>query len=232
MSSPQVENGYTRIANELYEKILVFPFTKRQLLIVLAVIRKTYGFGKKEDDMTLTQLADMTGIDLANVSRTVKELHCMNVLLKQQGRYGYVLGISKDYRKWKTLPKQQEVVKSTSDLCQYGNSVLPKQQTQKTTTKNNNKRKEHPLFPQFYEHYPVHKERTRAAKAFAKIDPSEELLALMLGAIDNQMAEREWKKNTNQFVPDWKHPATWLNSGCWEDEIEQAPTTNKRRLAI
>ncbi|WP_374993057.1 replication protein, partial [Burkholderia multivorans] len=50
--SPQIEDGYTRIANELYEAILGFGFTQRQLLVLLTVLRKTYGYGKKEDDMS------------------------------------------------------------------------------------------------------------------------------------------------------------------------------------
>jgi Bacteriophage replication protein O len=37
-NTPQLENGYIRIANELYEAILRFPFTKRELLIVLAIV--------------------------------------------------------------------------------------------------------------------------------------------------------------------------------------------------
>ena len=41
MASPQTENGYTRIANELFDAILAFPFSKRELLIVLG--RAPYG---------------------------------------------------------------------------------------------------------------------------------------------------------------------------------------------
>lgn len=42
-----LDNGYTRIANELLDAIMLAGLTKHQLLIVMAVWRKTYGFNKK-----------------------------------------------------------------------------------------------------------------------------------------------------------------------------------------
>lgn len=47
MANPQIENGYTRIANELLEALLLANLSKRQLLVALAVIRQTYGFNRK-----------------------------------------------------------------------------------------------------------------------------------------------------------------------------------------
>lgn len=41
-----IDDGYTRIANELLEAVMAADLTARQLKVVLAVIRKTYGFGK------------------------------------------------------------------------------------------------------------------------------------------------------------------------------------------
>jgi phage replication O-like protein O len=91
MSGPQLEDGYTRIANELLDEILRYPLTKRQLSVLLAVIRKTYGYNKKADDISSRQLARMTGIDQADCARTVRELTRLGVLLKDSGRYGHRL---------------------------------------------------------------------------------------------------------------------------------------------
>lgn len=120
---PQLEDGYTRIACELLEAIARFDFSKRQYKVVLAVIRKTYGFGKKTDDMTITQIANLTGLELGNCSKTVSELGQMRTLLIQQGEYGYVIGLNKNYAEWipcqnnKGLSKQQgEVVKTTNTI--------------------------------------------------------------------------------------------------------------------
>ncbi|MGP4870955.1 replication protein, partial [Klebsiella pneumoniae] len=37
-----IDDGYTRIANELLEAVMAADLTARQLKVVLAVIRKTY----------------------------------------------------------------------------------------------------------------------------------------------------------------------------------------------
>ena len=62
MASPQTEHGFTRLADELLDALICYPFTKRQYKVLLAVIRKTYGFQKREDDITAPQLAAMTGL--------------------------------------------------------------------------------------------------------------------------------------------------------------------------
>ncbi|HEC16012.1 MAG TPA: hypothetical protein ENI99_05490 [Sedimenticola sp.] len=105
LASPQTENGFTRLADELLDALIRYPFTKRQYKVLLAVIRKTYGFHKREDDITAPQLAAMTGLDRANVIRAVNELVAIDVINKRPGRFGQVLGINKDYEAW-AVPKQ------------------------------------------------------------------------------------------------------------------------------
>lgn len=56
MASPQLENGYTRIANEVLEHLISFGLSGGELAMCLLVIRKTYGYGKKWDIISLSQL--------------------------------------------------------------------------------------------------------------------------------------------------------------------------------
>ena len=128
MSRPQLEDGYVRIANELLEAIIRAPLSKRELMIVLAVVRKTYGYGKKTDDISLSQLAQMTGVDRSNVSRAINDLAAAGVLSKRQGRYGQVLGLDKNYQKW--------AVAKSATRCQNDNRAVAKT----ATTKDNSKR--------------------------------------------------------------------------------------------
>ncbi len=101
--SPQVGDGFTPIANELLEAIIRFNFSKRQQKIVFAVIRKTYGFGKKRDDISLAQMHKMTGIAKGHCSLTVTELVTLGVLLKSEGKYGYLIELNKNYYDWGLL---------------------------------------------------------------------------------------------------------------------------------
>jgi len=72
--NPQLEDGYTKIANDILEGILLADLNKEELKIVMAIIRKTYGWNKKTDKISFSQLATLTGIDRRHISRGVKSL--------------------------------------------------------------------------------------------------------------------------------------------------------------
>lgn len=106
MSSPKIEDGYTRIANELLEAIIRFNFSKREMKIMLVTIRKTYGYQKKRDIISLSQFSNLTGIDKANVQKTLNALASKKVLLKQPTPKGQNVGINKNYGEWLGRSKQ------------------------------------------------------------------------------------------------------------------------------
>ena len=71
------------------------------------------------------------------------------------------------------------------------------------------------LFKKFWIAYPKKKSKGQAEKAWAKINPSEQLLETMLSKIETAKTSKEWAKDNGEFIP---HPATWLNAKGWEDE--------------
>jgi phage replication O-like protein O len=105
MKNPQLEDGFTRIANELFEAILGFDFSERQLKVLLTIVRKTYGYGKKEDDMSASQIGKVCNIDRSNVTRVLGQLEKMKVITKRHGGYGMIIGINKSHQEWaKEMP--------------------------------------------------------------------------------------------------------------------------------
>jgi phage replication O-like protein O len=126
--SPQKENGYTPIANELLEQFISFNFSKRQLSVVLSVVRMTYGYNKKQDSLSGWQIAEMTKIDRSHVSKTINELVLMNVLIKhEEGRNSHgvfinEISINKDYSQWLTVADSATVAK-TAPLLIHGITV-------------------------------------------------------------------------------------------------------------
>lgn len=99
-ASPQVEDGYTRIANELFDAALGYPFSLRQAKVFFALIRKTYGYNKKHDDLSASQIAELCGVARNHVTTTLNELADLNVITKLPGQFGSLVGINKDYRRW------------------------------------------------------------------------------------------------------------------------------------
>ena len=91
-TTPQLEDGHTRIANELLEALLLARLTSRQWVIVMALVRKTYGYNKKTDDIGLVQLSDLTGLAKPHVSVAVRELEERRIIRRKQGKFGHVMG--------------------------------------------------------------------------------------------------------------------------------------------
>jgi hypothetical protein len=90
--------------------------------------------------------------------------------------------------------------------------------TKETTTKETiTKEKRLSDFLLFWDLYPNKKEKQAALKVWEKLNGSRPPIETILEAIKKQI---EWRKNANgEFRPEWKHPATWLNKGCWDDEL-------------
>lgn len=93
-----LDDGYTRTANALMEAVMLSGLTQHQLLIVIAVWRKTYGYNKKMDWIGNEQFAALTGMAPTKCSTAKNELVRMGVLT-QTGRQ---VGMNKNISEWKT----------------------------------------------------------------------------------------------------------------------------------
>ncbi|WP_238485098.1 replication protein [Rahnella rivi] len=126
------DDGYTRIANELLEAVMSADLTARQLKVALAVMRKTYGFGKKTDRITNTQIAGMTGIHHTHVCTAKNEMIAMNVIITS----GSQIGINKVVSDWNFNISQvsETLAKSANKtLAEVANDHSPTQLNTKET---------------------------------------------------------------------------------------------------
>ena len=139
MANPQGDKDYTKVSNEIIEALALTDLSNYEFRVFMMLIRKTYGFHKKTDWISLSQLAERTGIKLSHICRTIKKLKAKNMIIKN----GKITGIQKDYEQWKLpkqvtnlngkvtqtgkLPKQVILPKQVSKVTQTGNKKLPKQ---------------------------------------------------------------------------------------------------------
>ncbi|MGU4422419.1 replication protein [Escherichia coli] len=91
-----IDDGYTRFANELLEAIASADLTARQLKVMLAYVRKTCGFNKKTDRIADEQIAQLTGLSRQNVNKAKKELISMNCLFMD----GNQIGVNSEVSAW------------------------------------------------------------------------------------------------------------------------------------
>lgn len=103
MINPQKENGFTAIANELMEIIAKTDFNGTQRRIIDVVLRQTYGWQRKEHELSLTFIATATGIHKMQVQRELATLIERNVILiTKEGSYTKprTLAFNKKYNSW------------------------------------------------------------------------------------------------------------------------------------
>lgn len=108
MASPQKENGNTGIANELLEKIVQYPWGEKScspLRLLLFVARKTYGFQKSSDVISLTQFQKGTHLARSTIIRSLRWLVAHALLVVGETTLkGRSYAINKDYDKWVVAP--------------------------------------------------------------------------------------------------------------------------------
>jgi len=186
---------------------------------------------------SISTLIERTGLDRKTVINAVKVLQELGIITDTGDRVGrtksitvYKLNVPSSPQNG-TAKQSQNRDNSTPKAVPFfpaSSPAFPSKQSQKRDTDPNRtqstpkKRRmrndAHPLFELWYAAYPLKKSRAAASKAFSKLNPDESLVHAMIEAIDRQIGEREAKRRRDVFVPQWKHPATWLNGECWLDE--------------
>ncbi|EGY1273296.1 replication protein [Escherichia coli] len=119
-----LDDGYTRIANELLEAVMLAGLSQHQLLVFMAVMRKTYGFNKKSDWVSNEQISELTGI-LPHKCSAAKSVLVKRGIFIQSGRN---IGINNVVSEWETLPesgKKNNVYPKEVNLPESGKKSLP-----------------------------------------------------------------------------------------------------------
>jgi len=143
IASPQKENGFIGIANDLYEELTKVPLLGAELQVVLFVIRKTYGFNKIEDEISLTQFEKATCKSRPTIVKALKKLQLVNILqLVKTGdskKSSNIYKLNKDFDTWK-LVNTSELVKQNGSTSKANASQLVKTgKHTKDNTKDNTK---------------------------------------------------------------------------------------------
>jgi phage replication O-like protein O len=120
MANPQVENGHVKIANEIVEQLARINLSNYEWRILMVILRKTYGWNKKTDNISLSQFQESTGITTQHVAVAIKRLVKDNIIIKHNGNKIMEYGLQKDYSKW--LNNQHPLLNSV-----VPNQVVPKE---------------------------------------------------------------------------------------------------------
>ncbi|MDX8047135.1 replication protein [Gracilibacillus sp. S3-1-1] len=105
MANPQLENGYTRIANELWNEILRRNFTKRQINLILFIWRLSYGTGQKACKIAKFTSFEQVGMYKQDVKKELVFLRECAVLEWEEE--SMVFSINKHYQNWQVTPNKK-----------------------------------------------------------------------------------------------------------------------------
>lgn len=117
------EDGFMRVANELTDSLLMADLTARQLKVMLAIMRKTYGFNKPMDRLTNTQIAAMTGIHHTHICAAKRQLIERKFLIAD----GVRIGVNKVVSDWISQDSLTLAKAANKTLAKSANGYKPTQ---------------------------------------------------------------------------------------------------------
>lgn len=80
-------------------------------------------------------------------------------------------------------------------------------------------------FDRFWEEYPKKVGKKEAKKAFGRAKKTTDA-ETMIRAVIAQKSSGQWKRDNGRYIP---NPATWLNQGRWDDEIQVEKTMKEKQ---
>lgn len=138
--NPQVQDGFVKIANELYFAILAVKINLTELKIILVILKLTYGFGRKVFPIKLSEFENLTGIKRQNCWRSIQSLAEKNMITVIPGDYSElkslgviptdysqcrIYGINKKYLKWNVKWNCNPYGLQTVITSDYSCEVIP-----------------------------------------------------------------------------------------------------------
>lgn len=242
MASPQKENGFTPIANELLDAIVKSFSFCRESRAVIWIMRQTYSWHKAftEEPLKATQFERDSGLPYSSAKKALQSL--------KDSKIAHPNGINKDYEKWTgkgsymarliygpahigaKKGSYMSLLGLKDELKNGPYKVLKKFKEKKEMlhggktatitaikiTKINAFAKS---FDIFWPAYPRKNDKAGALREWLKMKPDPELFRTIMEAVENQ------KRSGQPLAFDVKQPyaRTWLHNQRWEDEL---PETN------
>ena len=177
--------AYTRIANELLETIILTNLKKRQLKIIMLIIRLSYGCGRS---YAVLRQADykITGIDKSDIKQELEQLAGCGILTITGDR----VTINRDCDNWRIAPSQQCGADSFKQILKRN---LPGKTVGETPTIANELVGETPT-PELVNHQPASWQNTNSGVGKTPTPQTSQAN----GDMGSESAERKVKDNLNK----------------------------------
>ena len=100
---PELDDGYTKIANELLEQFVKLNLSSTQWKILMLIVRETYGYHRTAKALAISYIAKAIGASEFRTGKAVKDLIRKKILIEYSAptpRASRELGLNKYYLDW------------------------------------------------------------------------------------------------------------------------------------
>lgn len=97
MAEVKLKYGYTKIANKLIENLCIRDFNKRELVLIMLIMRLSYGFHKKQAYIKPKSWLSVCGFYKSDISNTLTNLINKGVIVYHGNN---VYSLNKNYDEW------------------------------------------------------------------------------------------------------------------------------------
>ncbi|EMI1839671.1 replication protein [Acinetobacter baumannii] len=219
-----ISNAF-QIPNDLIDNGHMAKMKGAALPCYLLIVRKTRGWNKQADSISLSQFVKATGYNKDTVQKGLLILEEMGVIIR--------LETDKQINEWsltdQIITTENHTKNSPSEnLAMLKNSTEPYENLVSNHTKNsphnnNNKNKEKQgvgyseNFEKFWSAYPTCKRKSDKSGTYKTFTKHEGGFAIetLLSILEKQKSDVSWTKQDGEFIPS---PSTWLNQKQWENE--------------
>lgn len=105
-----LDDGYARLSNTLIEAYAGADLTKRHFKVLLAILRKTYGWNKPMDRISDSQISEIAKLPVKRCNEAKLELVRMGLIHQQGGMFGP----NKNISEWR-IPQNEGISLKTGD---------------------------------------------------------------------------------------------------------------------
>ena len=150
-ANPQIEDGHIKIANEIAEALARFNFSAYETRILWVIWRKTYGWHKKADHISITQFQKETGLHRRHIQRTIKRLVERNIIASRGYNRITSYQFQKDYTKWREVASKG--YPAPLEATDRSLKRLPQKHLTKALNTGRSKKQTDPRVRQFLDHW-------------------------------------------------------------------------------
>ncbi len=248
----ELEDGYAKLSNTLLDAYSGADLTKRQFKVLLAILRKTYGWNKTMDRISDSQLSEITKLPVKRCNEAKLELVRMGIIKQQGGMFGP----NKNINEWRT-PQNEGISLKTGDKTSLNSreSYPSKQGNTKDTIQKKEIQDKNTMPEQ------VQAKQKKSSDQHEETDQAFENIFWCAGMHKTGKKNAKsafrtqftlWRKETKgsagefakfladdikirigvQFGFDKLHPSTYLNGQRWNDEKPVTAVQQTKQSAI